>query len=40
MSATGSYAPARELPNAYFIELLGEGVDTWLRQNVNIHSRR
>ena len=37
---TGSYAPAREVPNSYFNELLGEDVDTWLRQNVNIHSRR
>lgn len=40
ITATGSYAPARELPNAYFNELLGEDVDTWLRQNVNIYSRR
>lgn len=40
LTATGSYAPARELPNSYFNELLGEDVDTWLRQNVNIHSRR
>jgi 3-oxoacyl-[acyl-carrier-protein] synthase-3 len=40
IAATGSYAPARELPNSYFNELLGEDVDTWLRQNVNIHSRR
>ena len=40
ITATGSYAPARELPNSYFNELLGEDVDTWLRQNVNIESRR
>ena len=40
ITSTGSYAPARELPNSYFNELLGEDVDTWLRQNVNIHSRR
>ncbi|WP_303312265.1 3-oxoacyl-ACP synthase III family protein [Hymenobacter sp. BT730] len=40
ITATGSYAPARELPNSYFNELLGEDVDTWLRQNVNIHTRR
>jgi 3-oxoacyl-[acyl-carrier-protein] synthase-3 len=40
ITATGSYAPARELPNAYFNELLGEDVDSWLRQNVNIQSRR
>ena len=40
ITATGSYVPARELPNAYFNELLGEDVDTWLRENVNIQSRR
>lgn len=40
ITATGSYVPERELPNAYFNELLGEDVDSWLRQNVNIHSRR
>ena len=40
ITATGSYVPMRELPNAYFNGLLGEDVDTWLRQNVNIHSRR
>lgn len=40
ITATGSYVPERELPNAYFNELLGEDVDTWLRANVNIHSRR
>ena len=40
ITSTGSYAPARELPNSYFTELLGEDVDTWLRQNVNIQSRR
>ena len=40
ITTTGSYVPVRELPNAYFNELLGEDVDTWLRQNVNIHSRR
>lgn len=38
--ASGAYAPARVLPNTYFNELLGEDVDTWLRENVHIHERR
>ena len=38
--STGSYAPEREVPNSYFNELLGEDVDTWLRENVQIRSRR
>ncbi|GAA0892890.1 ketoacyl-ACP synthase III [Fulvivirga kasyanovii] len=40
ITGTGSYAPARKIPNAYFNELLHEDVDSWLRQNVNIHERR
>jgi 3-oxoacyl-[acyl-carrier-protein] synthase-3 len=40
IASTGSYVPERELPNAYFNDLLGEDVDQWLRDNVNIHSRR
>ena len=40
ITSTGSYVPERVVPNAYFNELLGEDVDTWLRQNVNIHARR
>lgn len=38
--ASGAYAPERIVPNAYFNELLGEDVDTWLRQNVEIYERR
>lgn len=37
---TGSYAPKNIVENAWFNERLGEDVDTWLRQNVQIHSRR
>ncbi|NOX37561.1 MAG: ketoacyl-ACP synthase III [Calditrichaeota bacterium] len=37
---SGMYAPERVLTNAYFNELLGEDVDTWLRENVNIYERR
>lgn len=40
ISACGAYAPARVIPNAYFNELLGEDVDTWLRTNVEIFERR
>lgn len=38
--SSGAYAPDRVLPNSYFNELLGEDVDTWLRQNVEIYERR
>ncbi len=40
IAAVGAYAPEQVLPNAYFNELLGEDVDTWLRQNVSIYERR
>ncbi|MEN0006850.1 MAG: ketoacyl-ACP synthase III [Bacteroidota bacterium] len=36
----GAYAPERVLTNQYFNGLLGEDVDTWLRQNVHIYERR
>lgn len=36
---TGSYAPEKVLPNSYFNELLGEDVDTWLRENLTIRER-
>ena len=32
--------PIRVVPNSYFNELLGEDVDTWLRENVQIYERR
>lgn len=38
--ASGSYAPEKVVPNSYFNEILGEDVDTWLRQNVQIYERR
>ncbi|SHI57542.1 3-oxoacyl-ACP synthase III family protein [Pseudozobellia thermophila] len=38
--ASGMYVPDQILPNAYFNELLGEDVDTWLRENVQIYERR
>ncbi len=37
--ATGMYAPDWVLPNSYFNELLGEDVDTWLRENLTIRQR-
>lgn len=36
---TGSYAPERIIPNSYFNDLLGEDVDTWLRNNLTIKER-
>lgn len=38
--STGAYAPERVIPNSYFDALLGEDVDTWLRENVQIFERR
>jgi 3-oxoacyl-[acyl-carrier-protein] synthase-3 len=38
--AAGAYAPERRIPNSYFNELLGEDVDAWLRENVEIYERR
>ncbi|MDT7828793.1 ketoacyl-ACP synthase III [Pricia sp. S334] len=38
--SSGMYVPELTLPNAYFNELLGEDVDTWLRENVHIYERR
>jgi 3-oxoacyl-[acyl-carrier-protein] synthase-3 len=37
--SVGAYAPERVVDNLFFNELLGEDVDTWLRQNVEIHRR-
>lgn len=34
------YAPERVVPNSYFNEILGEDVDTWLQQYVQIYERR
>lgn len=38
--ASGMYAPENVVPNSYFNELLGEDVDTWLREKVEIYERR
>lgn len=38
--ASGAFAPAQIIPNQYFNELLGEDVDTWLREKVHIYERR
>ncbi|PIO47456.1 MAG: 3-ketoacyl-ACP synthase [[Chlorobium] sp. 445] len=40
IAATGMYAPERIIANAYFNELLGEDVDTWLVENLTIRERR
>ncbi|MFZ2323336.1 MAG: ketoacyl-ACP synthase III [Ignavibacteriaceae bacterium] len=37
---SGMYVPEKILPNSYFNELLGEDVDTWLRENLTIKERR
>ncbi len=37
--SSGMYAPERRLTNQYFNELLGEDVDTWLRENLTIRQR-
>ncbi len=39
ITASAMYAPQRVLPNSYFNELLGEDVDSWLRENVEIYER-
>ncbi|MCF7822606.1 MAG: ketoacyl-ACP synthase III [Candidatus Marinimicrobia bacterium] len=38
--ATGTAVPDRIVPNAYFDELLGENVSTWLEENLTIKERR
>ncbi|MEJ2004501.1 MAG: ketoacyl-ACP synthase III [Cyclobacteriaceae bacterium] len=35
----GAHVPETKIPNSYFNELLGEDVDSWLQENVNIHNR-
>ena len=40
IAATGAYLPKIILPNSYFNELLGEDVDTWLTNNLQIYERR
>jgi len=38
--SSGMCVPEQVFPNSYFNELLGEDVDTWLRENVHIFERR
>jgi len=38
--STGMAVPDKVVSNQYFNELLGEDVDSWLRENVQIHERR
>lgn len=38
--ASGMFVPEKVIPNSYFNELLGEDVDTWLRENLTIKERR
>ncbi len=38
--ACGAYAPEKVLTNAWFDELLGEDVSSWLEENVQIFERR
>jgi hypothetical protein len=38
--ASGWYAPEQIVSNQYFNELLGEDVDTWLKDKVQIYNRR
>ena len=40
IAACGAYAPERVVTNQWFNDLLGEDVDTWLRENVHIYERR
>ncbi len=38
--ATGMHAPEKVVPNAFFNEILGEDVGTWLEDNLTIRERR
>lgn len=38
--STGAQLPERVLPNSYFNALLGEDVDSWLRENLELYERR
>jgi 3-oxoacyl-[acyl-carrier-protein] synthase-3 len=40
IASVGAYAPEKVVTNQYFNEQLGEDVDTWLRENVQIFERR
>lgn len=38
--SSGAYAPSKVITNDFFNRLLGEDVDTWLSENVQIYERR
>ncbi len=40
IASVAAYAPEQKITNQYFNDLLGEDVDTWLRENVQIYERR
>jgi 3-oxoacyl-[acyl-carrier-protein] synthase-3 len=40
ITGSGFYAPEKVVPNSFFNEILGEDVDTWLRENLTIKERR
>lgn len=40
ITGTGAAVPSQVVPNSWFNEQLGEDVDTWLRENVQIYERR
>lgn len=40
ITGSGFYAPEKIVTNQWFNELLGEDVDTWLRENLTIRERR
>ncbi len=40
IAGAGFYVPKKVVPNQYFNEILGEDVDTWLRENLTIEERR
>ncbi len=40
IKSSGSFAPEKVITNQYFNEMLGEDVDTWLRENLTIRERR
>lgn len=40
ITGIGAYAPEKVVPNSFFNEILGEDVDTWLRENLTIRERR
>lgn len=40
ITGIGAFAPEKIVPNSYFNEVLGEDVDTWLRENLTIRERR